>query len=196
VQAFLLANPGVRIRNSRHLPPLIIQAASCNKPGIFLLPQPVDAACSWVLYSNTPLGPALDYYVDFHRALRKHISQLFIVPFESATGRFSRVVAECNRRFGTQYTWREHDMAFIRQCFARLENSENSGAMVNELRVCRPSPVRQALKPQLVREIQNAPILKRKLDEANALYLEFRSTGGRQRSLLLNSSTAQVPTLG
>lgn len=192
VQAFQLANPAVRIRNSRHLPPLIIQALTFKKPGIFLLRKPVDAACSWAIYWQSPVGPCLDYYIDFHWALRRHVSGLFIASFELVTGRFPSVIEECNRRFGTDYAWRGHDAAFIQQCFALINGPESS---VDERRVCRPSPVRQALKAELLEEIQTRPALKRKLDRANELYLEFKSAGRRRHSTLFNSSTAQVPTL-
>jgi len=196
VQAFQLANPGVRIRNSRHLPPLIIQALAFQKPGIFLLRKPIDAACSWAIYSEFPVGPCLDYYVDFHRALRKHRSHLFIASFEMVIGGFPRVIAECNRTFGTDYAWREHAPAFIQQCFALIDGpATDSESCVDERRVSRPSPMRQTLKPQLVEQIQTQPALKTKLDLANELYLEFKSAGRRHHSTLFNSSTAQVPTL-
>jgi len=197
VEAIKLANPSARIRSHCHLPPFILQAVADKKPGIFLLRKPVDAAISWAIYWDRPLGLCLDYYIDFHLVLRPRAPELFIASFDQATTRFDQVLARFNQRFGTGYAVPAMGPEFIRRCFAAVESSRFSpGQPVDERHVARPSVERARLKPALLERFAQAPALKRKLDEANELYLEFQAVTHRSASPWRALSTTQLPTFG
>jgi hypothetical protein len=194
-QMFQLANPAARIRSHCHIPPFIIQALAYGKPGILLVRKPVDAACSWAIHQNCDLEPCLDYYIDFHHALRRHIPSLFIVSFEHTTSNFPGVVAAFNRRFGTNYLQLDHEHATVQECFAKLDALRSGPTQpIDERRACRPSIEREPLKRHLARQIQTGTAMKAKLDRANDIYLEFRLADRFRRSHA-SASTAQLPTL-
>lgn len=195
VHAFQSANPKAKVRSHRHLPPFIIQAVAYGKPGIFLVRKPVDAALSWAIYRQEELGICLEYYIDFHRALRPHIPSLFTASFEQVTTHFDRVVERFNRRFGASYQTPDMTGDAVQRCFARVEKAWTlPGNEPDENTVPRPSPQRARVKAQLLEELQANRGLMRKLDAANELYLEFRSET-RRGANFSNFSTSQVPTL-
>jgi hypothetical protein len=197
VTAFKLANPTVRVRSHRHIPSYTIHALACRKPGIFLLRKPADAVISWTIYGNRRLGECLDYYTDFHRALRPHLPKLFIATFEQVTCRFDQVIEQFNRRFGVRYAALANDPATIARCFAEMDGSaDGAGPPVDERLVCRPSAHRDQLKPALLQQLQSDPRLRRKLDRANDLYLEFRSGARSSVGARASVSTRQLPTMG
>ncbi len=85
--ALRLSNPTLRVATHRHIPPLIISAVRAKKPGILLIRQPKDAAVSWTIFweGRWRLEEALDYYVDFHRALLPFRRELLVAGFDEVT---------------------------------------------------------------------------------------------------------------
>jgi hypothetical protein len=195
VEMFRDANPNVRLRSHRHLPPFIIQAVEYGIPGILLIRKPVDAASSWAIYRDCDVGQCLDYYNDFHHALRRYIPRLFIATFEQVTQDLPDVIDQFNRRVGTRYALPQFDDEKVQECFARIDRSQSGAAQpVSERHASRPSAARELLKPEILAQIQTQSVLKTKLDRANALYLEFRSAKRRRRDLS-KASTAHLPTV-
>jgi hypothetical protein len=171
---FQLANPKARLRLHTHLPPPIIQNVRDQKPGIFLLRKPEDAAISWAIFWRMRLEPCLDYYIDFHRALRACAPDLFVAPFELVTGDFARVIRQFNQRFGTQYLPPQQESAAAAIAFSLIEDEfRNPAGEVNELTVCRPSPRRQEIKTAMLAQFQLDRPLRKKLQQARELHSTF-----------------------
>ncbi len=176
VEAFTLANPGARVRSHRHIPTFIIQALKLRKPGIFLLRRPEDAAISWAIFWDDRLDRCLDYYIDFHRVLRRYAPQLFIATFEEVTTRFDGLIGEFNQRYGTQYATVPHDAETVANCFVRIERDyPKIPGGVNEMRVCRPSEKRTPHQARLREQLRNSPALAEKLARAEECYRFFDS---------------------
>ena len=139
------------------------------------------------------IDSCLDYYSDFHRALRGLIPSLFIARFDQVIHGFPHVVARFNEYFGTDYVPLQHDNHSLQYCFDVIDNSylgpDNKPV---EQRTSRPSTARQSLKSDILHQLQTSATLKRKLDRANELYLEFHS---HSRSSNSNSTTLALPTL-
>jgi hypothetical protein len=198
LHAFKLANPGARVISHRHVPPFVIRWLHVGKPGIFLLRKPEDAAVSWAIYWSGYLEKCLDYYIDYHRALRPYARHLFIAPFETTTSQFGRVIEQFNRKFGTHYATFNHEPEAVAQCFSRIEDLERHGenGAVHELRVCRPSAQRAGLKPAFLKQLRTSRSLARKLQEANELYAAFHPAPALRTSKLKNPvRTQQLPML-
>ena len=177
VAAFSLANRTVRLASHFHVPPFLINCVKCDKPGIFLVRNPEDAAISWTIYweGRFKIGDSLDYYIDFHRAMSQYIPSLFVAPFEVVTIDFAKVVGDFNQRFGTSYASLPHNGSTVGQCFSLIEEttSVEPNGQLNELVVCRPSPFRANIKPALLRELHTSRRLSRKLETASELYRTF-----------------------
>ena len=119
------------------------------------------------------LEPCLDYYIDFHRALRACAPDLFVAPFELVTGDFPRVIRQFNQRFGTQYLSPQQESAAA-IAFALIEDEfRNPAGEVNELTVCRPSPRRQEIKTAMLAQFQLDRPLRKKLEQARDLHSTF-----------------------
>ncbi len=175
VTAFALANPGVQVRSHRHIPPFILQSLMDEKPGILLIRKPEDAVISWAIFWNAGLDSCLDYYLDFHRALRPFAGGVFVAEFEEVTSRFGQVIERFNQRFGTEYAAIGQDSEEEAKCFSLIEKESvrEQAKAVNELRVCRPSPHRSKIKPGLLAHLRGSPALRSKLEQANELYAAF-----------------------
>ena len=175
--AFELANPGVRIRSHIHIAPFLIHAMKAGKPGMLMVRKPEDAAISWTIFWKSDirsrLENCLDYYVDFHRALRPHLGGFFVARFEQVTTDFSAITAKFNQRFGVNFQALTHDEELVSRCFALIDRrqTDNQG-VVNELKTCRPSPHRAVAKEYLQQILRQTPALQRKLQRANEMYAE------------------------
>ncbi len=199
VESFRLANPGVRVRSHRHLPTFIIHSVTIGKPGIFLVRKPEDAIVSWAIFWNADAGHCLDYYIDYHHALRACAPDLFVASFEMVTTRFTDVIGKFNAHFGTSYSAIAHDGPTLDKTFSKVEESahrEPSGR-VNELRVSRPSRERAEIKPIVLERLQKSPSLSRKLEIAREIYSEFAPTSVAGRTPLKKPGHTQpLPALG
>jgi hypothetical protein len=145
---------------------------------MFLIRAPEDAVVSWAIYWNGYLEESLDYYLDYHQALRPYAFEMFVVSFEVTTSQLGREIERFNKKFGTTYAAFEHNGEVVSGCFSRIEETSRvarnggSGA-VNELTVCRPSPYRAPVKMAMVQQLHKSPVLRRKLERANELYRAF-----------------------
>jgi hypothetical protein len=185
--AFALSNPGVRVARHWHIPAFIIHAVRSGTPGIFLVREPANSVVSWTIFwqGRWNLEDALDYYVDFHRALLPYRLQLFIASFEEVTNRFDLVVQNCNARFGTSFAALAPSDCTSDRCFSLVEDwFRGPDGSVDELVVARPSDHRAGLKAKLVEDLRNSPKLARKLAAAEQMYSNF--SGERKNSASQN----------
>lgn len=173
VAAFKLANPQVRIASHWHIPTFVIHGLRCGKPGILVIRRPLDSVVSWTLYwqGKMKLEDSLDYYLDFHNALLPYRGELFVAPFDATTKDFARILHQFNQRFGTKYTPLPPGENSVRRCVSFVEDWLRApDGSINEFKVSRPSPKREALKPKLVKALNESLRLANKLQAANELY--------------------------
>lgn len=194
-KSFQLANPSVKIRSHRHLPPFVIQSLRDGKPGMLMMRRPEDAVLSWAIFWQVRVDICLDYYLDFHRALLPHVPDLFLARFEEVTTRFDEVIQRFNRHFGTNYTPMMHDAETLARCHAEMDREliEWRG-FVDEMRIPRPSPQRAAVKRDVAQRLRESPALARKLETANELYRAFAPAISRPQPDPLRVATVRLPT--
>jgi hypothetical protein len=178
--ALRLCNPGVRIATHWHIPTFIINAARANTPGMLLLRRPAEAVVSWTIFweGRLRLEDALDYYIDFHRALLPFCSHLFVASFEEITGDFNDVLRRFNQRFGTFYLGLPKDEATANRCISYMEDWFRSpDGSVNELKVPRPSTKRAELKIGLTEDLQKSGKTSKALIKAEQIYERLHEVG-------------------
>ena len=182
VAAFQLANPAVPIASHWHIPAFIIHALDLGKPGIFLIRRPIDPVISWTIFlqGQMTLQHSLDYYIDFHTAMLPYREKLFISPFESTIHDFQSVLQAFNLRFGTDYSAPVPSQKTAADCLARVEDWLRApDGSINEFMVSRPSPQRVAIKAGMLEALHKSPLLRRRLQKAEALFEEFTVGVGR-----------------
>lgn len=171
LKAFLLANPGTRVRSHRHIPTFIMLSIQRNEPGMVLIRKPVDAAVSWAIHQREPLLPALAYYNDYHSVLLRRREQLFFVSFEAATTDFGAVIRSFNEHWGASYAPFDHTPQNVAICLVSIETdcAGRTGEAL-ERGVARPSVWRKPLQEKLLRELNSSPAAQKELRRANELY--------------------------
>jgi hypothetical protein len=168
---------------------VIIRWLRIGKPGMFLIRAPEDAVVSWAIYWNGYLEESLDYYLDYHQALRPFAFEMFVVSFEVTRSQLGREIERFNKKFGTNYASLEHNGELVSDCFLRIEETsrvarKGGNGAVNELTVCRPSAYCAPMKTTMVQQLHKSPVLRRKLEKANELYRAFvpvPASGSNQR---------------
>lgn len=151
VAAFTLAQ-GRRVRVAHHLhaPAQIMLAARWRIPAVVLVRRPEDAVVSRVIRNRSlSVSRALAEYVGFYRAVLPLRDHFVLAPFEQVVSDFGSVIAEVNRKFGTHFvpfTHTEDNVARVFGVVEELGRLEGGGLGVDELRVARPSPVRERIK--------------------------------------------------
>jgi len=173
---FKLANPKVKVASHYHIPAFIINWIQKRKPGLFLIRQPVDSVVSWTIFwqGQMKVGEALDYYIDFHRAMLGYREDLFLARFEEAVSDFAGVVKRLNARFGTRFSALPEQPGSLSRCISYIEDhARGEDGRVNEFTVSRPSNQRVGLKPKLLEELKGSDRLVRKMEVADQLYRQF-----------------------
>ncbi len=154
-----------------HFPAHIIPMVKSGKPGMFVLREPAGACISWAQYADQDLADSLDFYIDFHRIMRPYAKRLFIAPFESTTSDFSLVIEHFNRRYALSLTVPEHSQERMTAAIER--NWKNQDGSVQEMRVARPSAIRNSQREKYRIELNDRPAVRTKLKAANSLYEAF-----------------------
>lgn len=190
-KSFQLANPDAKIRSHQHLPPFIINAIQTGKPGILMMRKPADAAISWAIYWDNPVGLCLDYYIDFHRTLLPYTGKMFIARFEEVTYDFGSLVQQFNQQVGTHYNCPSHDPGTV---FSLIEAETNwHDPELDSRRICRPSPERARIKALLMKELTTSSKIAKKLDKARRLYYAIAGGQPLLRETGLSHDTKQLP---
>lgn len=176
--AFSSVNPGVALRSHRHIPPFVLYTVHCGIPGMLLIRDPVDAAVSWAIHENQSIEEALAYWNDFHLTLMPYRSRLFVVTFEDVTTDFGKVTQAANAYWGTAYVPFEHTKENAARCFTILEEQESDGnGKVREMRVCRPSHQREAVKEMHLSRLEPSAFLDVEMERAREIYESFLNSG-------------------
>lgn len=195
VKSIKAANPSTVIRSHRHIPVFIIQSVRDGKPGMLMLRKPEDAVVSWALFWRSCIAECLDYYVDFHRPLLRHLPELFVAHFDQAITGFDSLVESFNAKFGTNLHPPRHNSQTLTECFAEMDQDMISWrGFLDEMRVPRPSTERAALRRQVRQELRQSPALSRRLQAAHDLYLAFAPPDSKPAPKPLAAGTQQLPT--
>ncbi len=161
---------GLSLRTHTHHPAYIRAAVQAGKPGIFVLRRPADAVTSWAIYSELPIVDLLDYYIDFHNALLGVLPRMFVAVFEDFSSDIQPLLTAFFVRSGFEATSFKPSTEEIFQQIEKDNISARGG--VSELTVHRPSKARDALKRELLHELETERAQSR-LREAEALYGQF-----------------------
>jgi hypothetical protein len=190
---FQRANPTTRIAPRRHLPPFILNALYKFKPGMLLVSPPEEAVVSLAILSNGAPGDCLDYYLDFHGKLKPNAPWLFVVTPAELMAQFETVVEIFNLHFQTNYA--APDPRVVERFAARQPARIRPDSAPAELRVARPVAKGGGARQELRRRLQESPRLRRRLEAARQLYVEF-VPGNRKVPLPpLNLTTRHLPTM-
>ena len=170
-KAFLMANPGARLRSHKHIPSFALQTAKRRAPGMVLIRNPIDAAISWSIFMNAPLRETLTYYTDYYHVLLPYREHLFFVGFDDVIADFGKVILAFNARWGTNFVPFEHTPENVARCLAEIENDYTGrDGKVAETKVPRPSAERSSLKETFLRQIHRTAVWQKELFRANELY--------------------------
>lgn len=167
--------PALRVRSHRHIPPHVIAAVQAGLPVLLLVRPPLDCVASYAILVSTPAIPQLAYYVAYHHALRPYLDRFVIADFASVTTDPKTVLRHFAQRYHLAF-----DLSFdldemSRRVFEKIDRDNTSHiGLLNERTVNRPTVARADKKSALVAEMQR-PEHRRWLDQANALYAEFRA---------------------
>ncbi len=185
-----------KLRSHTHRASMIIDAIRHNKPGIFVIRPPREAALSWSVFTGIPVGELLSYYVDFHRVLLPYRERMVVAPFREVTKDFGQTIARFTEQFGVACRAFTHDEENVGKIFSDMENAsaaEHQGK-VDETTVWRPSPAREALKAKLSGEVDGDHYLLALMREGETLYRQFtRPAPAPERDPAL---LVVLPTLG
>jgi hypothetical protein len=176
VAAFRMAQPRpVRLAHHLHAPAQIIAAARRRLPILVLIREPVAAVSSLVIrHPEIPLKMALQEYIRFYKTAAPYRRQFVIGLFDEVTSDFGEVIRRVNRRFSTDFGFFEHNETNVQKSFAIIEqkNRERNNGALAELRIARPSQVREKLKTE--RHLAPATAKHQRLvAEAQSLYHDF-----------------------
>jgi hypothetical protein len=151
--AFMVAN-GRDVPLGRHLhgAPHLLRAARLGVPAIALIRAPRDAVLSYVIRRpHLTVTDALIEYVDFYRTAWRARDSFVIGVFTQVTEDFGSVIDEVNERFGTTFSPFEATPEASQTAIELVEemNREESGGVVVESQVGRPSAEREYNREQL-----------------------------------------------
>ena len=179
VAAFWLSN-GRHLHVGRHLhtPAHVLEAVRLGVPAVVIVRDPRAVAVSHVLRRPAlTVRDSLIDYAAFFEALEPMRSQIVNVSFESVIGSFDEVVATVNARFDTAFLAPTWDGEFTRAVTELVEDMNRaeavSGGEVDELRVARPSQMREQLKSGIELELAR-PHNEAALARALAAYDQWR----------------------
>lgn len=152
VSAFRLAQARpVRLAHHLHAPAQIIWAARRGLPALVLIREPMPAVSSLVIrHPYISVKMALCEYIRFYKTIAPCRAQIVVGLFDEVTNDFGAVIRRINQRFGTSFSVFEHNAAGVQKSFEMIElqNRQKNNGAVAELRIARPSHVREKLKAE------------------------------------------------
>ena len=176
--AFRVANPKGRFQGRTHAPMNVRRAVRLGLPTLVLIRPPADAAVSMAIrLPEVRLREALADYASFYRSILPLRSEFVVAEFERVVTDFGSVIADVNRRFGTDFSLYERTESNERRVVELIERwDRDERGVVDEMRVPRPSGERSAMRAELQSALEE-PGTKRVLEEAERLYRAFVSAG-------------------
>jgi len=97
-------SPDLKIAHHIHSPWQFIVAAELKVPSILLLRNPKDCVSSLMLYfDKLDAKEALNYYIEFHKALLPIIDYPVIAEFDDVLKDFGQIIEKCNLKFGVEF---------------------------------------------------------------------------------------------
>ncbi len=179
VAAFLTAQGRpVKIAHHIHLPAQVIQAVYWKIPTLVLIRQPKDAVLSLLVREpRLSAKQALWDYVRFYSTIRPYRSGFMLATFEQITRDFGEVTDRLNSKFGTHFLHFEHteeNLEKVYQIIEEMDKVDRGKSQVTETTVARPSEVREVLKEQKRRELEQ-PEIAALLKRARSVYQEIEN---------------------
>lgn len=165
----------VSIARHTHAPAQIIASVQRKLPTIVLLRKPYDAVTSLVVREpRITLALALKRYIWFYKTILAYKHGYVVACFDEVVSDYSKTINRLNIKFGVCFKLFEHNHDNVQRVFGIIENMErkDAGGMLRETHVARPSSIRNEIKVNLSKDINNN-FFKKLLMECNLLYNEF-----------------------
>lgn len=162
----------VCIARHTHAPAQVMQGARCSIPVVLLLRKPEDAVVSLVIRDQSmTLTKALKMYIWYHEAILEFVDKCVIADFDVVVNNYSLIIDEVNKKYNTSYKLFDHDKSSQENIFKLVEDMEkaDSGGVLRESHVARPSDSRKEIKDALLSELA-APNNERLLKKCESLY--------------------------
>ncbi|MCK4806024.1 MAG: hypothetical protein KAT09_00185 [Candidatus Aegiribacteria sp.] len=161
-----------------HVPAQIIYACRHGIPVLVIIRKASDAIISQkIRTSSGNLEQALMDWISFYECIMPYRDRFVLAGFEDITEDFGVVIDRINTKFGTCFSCFIHSKENCEEVFRRIETwSVHIHGKVEEFSIERPSSARQALKRELVRELESekySPLL----EKAGRIYRAFISGG-------------------
>jgi hypothetical protein len=150
VYAFQMVQPRpVQLAHHLHAPAQIISAVRRDLPILILIREPVAAVSSLIIrHPYISIRMALYEYIRFYETITPYRNKFVVGLFDEVTNNYGEVIQRINQRFSTGFALFEHNEANVQKSFdliEQLNRQKNNGALA-ELRIARPSPIREKLK--------------------------------------------------
>jgi hypothetical protein len=165
----------IKLGNHFHSPAQFILAARYNVPAMLVIRDPVDAALSFMVFSQCSAREALRRYVAFHEPLSEVRSYFTVAPFEEIITDFDKTITRFNQYFGTQFKLFDHTVDRAAALITRIDNERSARAdahpnlLSNSLGKSTPSAEKYAARVKIRFEIEAAE-LSPLLSKAQGLY--------------------------
>lgn len=175
-QAFLLSNPDLAandICSHTHSPRVVERAVRAGVPCIVVARDPRDAVSSMIQrFSGIRIASAFDYYDHYYRKLVPIRDRFVVAPFSDVIGDFSTAVAQCNKRYGVDFTTTSQAGVSSDDVFADIDRRSRNrhGGTVKEEQVSRPTAARRSAG-EFLDDLTTAE--RRAMDRAIATYEDF-----------------------
>ena len=165
----------LNIARHTHAPAQVMEAARRGLPTLLLVRDPRDACVSLVLRDpDISLAFALRRYVRFYSRVAPFWKSYIVASFAQVTTDLSIVVERLNVRFSMGLAPFVHTPENCDRVFGIVEDMSRQllGGVLKETRVARPSAVRDALKANAMRGLEDQGC-RTLLDACNSRYREF-----------------------
>lgn len=149
----------VKIARHCHAPAQVLEGTLRGLPVVVLKREPVSAVSSLLMRNfRLPIEIALDRYSWFYRSISPVLDKVVMVDFQELISDYGTAIARINDQFGTSFASYRNSNEADHEVFKLVEQmeKEDSGGVLRETHVARPSEKRQLLAAEIRRELESA----------------------------------------
>ena len=166
------------IAHHQHVPAQIVAGVRRGIPTVLLIRDPDAAVLSYVIQQPfLTMRQSFRHYIRFYKRVLSVKDAVVVATFEDVTGDFGAVMKRLNHKFGTAFPEFEHTEENVRKCFEDIERHERKVLKPHydfEAMTARPSARREALRSELLAELQSARVARLRA-VARELYATYTS---------------------
>lgn len=143
------------------------ESVKLNVPTIFISRQPSEAIASYVIREGISISRALNHYLQLYRFVSAHRDRLLIIDFRDVIERSPALYSVLNKALHDDYSWSRITSNQIMDKVELLDK-RNSGGLIDERKVGRPSISREGKKLETIKLIRKN--FAKQLSECEQLY--------------------------